>query len=117
MATFNYKLRNTSTNKPTTINYYISLGRGCRLRGATQYSILHKFWNDDAQEIRNIAEVKTKRVEINKWLREFKKWSEDEIDNLKKTHLTNDKLKEALKYSIDVKLEKIVIKEKEVLVI
>ncbi len=56
-----------------------------------------------------------KRVEINKWLREFKKWSEDEIDNLKKTHLTNDKLKEALKYSIDVKLEKIVIKEKEVL--
>lgn len=115
MATFNYKLRNTSSKKETTINYYISLGRGSRLRGATQYSILPKFWNEESQQIRNIAEVSQKRVEINKWLREFKKWSEDEIDNLKKTNLTNEKLKEALKYSIDVKLEKIIVKEKEVL--
>jgi integrase len=115
MATFNYKLRDSKSTKPTTINYYISLGRGCRLRGATQYSILPKFWNNDNQEVRHIAEVSKKRVEINKWLREFKKWIEDEIDNLKKTHLTNDKLKEALKVSIDIKLEKVIIKEKEVL--
>lgn len=115
MATFNYKLRDNKANKPTTINYYISLGRGCRLRGATQYAILPKFWNEENQEVRNIAEVSNKRETINKWLRGFKKWSLDEIDNLKKVHLTNNKLKEALKYSINVKRKKIVIKEKEVL--
>ena len=115
MATFNFKLRDNNSKKPTTINYYISLGRGCRLRGATQYTILPKYWNDDNQEVRNISEVSKKRVEINKWLREFKKWNEDEIDNLKKTNLTNDKLKDALKHSIDIKLEKIIIKEKEIL--
>jgi hypothetical protein len=115
MATFNYKLRDIHSKKPTTINYYISLGRGCRLRGATQYAILPKYWNIESQEVRNMAEVSQKRADINKWLRKFKKWSEDEIDALKKVHLSNDKLKEALKYSIDIKLEKVIIKEKEVL--
>jgi len=115
MATFNYKLRDIKSTKPTTINYYISLGRGCRLRGATQYSIKPKHWNSESQEVRNIAEVSKKRVEINKWLREFKKWSEDEIDNLKKAHISNNNLKDALKHSIDIKLQKINVTEKEVL--
>lgn len=108
MATFNFKLRNTSTNKPTTINYYISLGRGCRLRGATPYSILPKQWNVDSQEVRSLAELSGKQKEINKWLRDFKKWSKDQIDTLKAKHNTNDKLKEALKYDIDVRLGKII---------
>lgn len=115
MATFNYKLRDNKSTKATSINYYISLGRGCRLRGATQYSILPKYWNEESQEVRKISDISKKRVEINKWLREFKKWSEDEIDNLKKTYISNNKLKTALKHSIDIKLQKIVIKEKEVL--
>lgn len=115
MATFNYKLRDNKSKKETTINYDISLGRGCRLRGATQYSIFPKFWNDENNEVRNIAEVSNKRETINKWLREFKTWSLDEIDNLKRTHLTNENLKDALKESINIKLKKTQVKEKEIL--
>ena len=113
MATFNYKLRNTSSKKETTINYYISLGRGCRLRGATPYSILTNQWNSDNQEVRNLSELKGKQRKINKWLRDFKSWCKDQIDILKAEHNTKDKLKEALKHSIDIKLGKIEIEEVE----
>ena len=65
MATLNFKLRDEKAKEETTINYYISLGRGSRLRGATPYFIKPKYWNHDNQEIRNISDVYRKRTTIN----------------------------------------------------
>ena len=113
MATLNFILRDENAKDETTINYYISLGRGSRLRGATPYSIKTKYWNKENQEIRNISEVYRKRTTINKWLRKFDEFVMDKIDELIGNKLEKKEIKENLNQEIKIYLRKIVIKETE----
>lgn len=111
MATINFKLRDNKAKGDTTINFYLSISRGNRIRGATPYLITPKFWNTESQEVRNISDVSKKRVAINKWLRKFKRFVMDKIDELKSTNIDNNTLKEAIKHEINIYLKKIIIKE------
>jgi integrase len=100
MATINFKLKDKTSKELIPINYYISLSRGNRLRGGTSFSINPKHWNEDNQEVRNMAEVSKKRKEINKWLRCFETFTLDTIDELKAENLDQDKIKTTLKERI-----------------
>lgn len=100
MATINFKLKDLTSIKETPINYYISISRGNRIRGGTSFSINPKYWNEEKQEIRKIAEVSKKRKEVNKWLREFESFVLDTIDELKAKKLENDTIKYTLKEEI-----------------
>jgi integrase len=100
MATINFKLKDKTSKELIPINYYISLGRGNRLRGGTSFSINPKHWNEDSQEVRNIAEVYKKRKEINKWLRSFETFTLDTIDELKAKKLDIHQIKTTLKEEI-----------------
>tara|TARA_R110002126_G_scaffold77796_3_gene194050 strand:+ start:120773 stop:122074 length:1302 start_codon:yes stop_codon:yes gene_type:complete len=100
MATINFKLQNKDSKELTPINYYISLARSSRLRGGTSFSINPKHWNEESQEVRNMAEVSKKRKEINKWLRSFETFTLDTIDELKAKKLDKNQIKTTLKEEI-----------------
>lgn len=100
MATINFKIKNNASKKETPITYYISIGRGNRLRGGTSFGINPKYWNEEKQEIRKIAEVSKKSKEVNKWLREFESFVLDKIDELKTKKLENNDIRITLKQEI-----------------
>jgi integrase len=112
MATINFKLKDKTSKDLTPINYYISIARGNRIRGGTSFKIHPKHWHADNQEIRNIAEVSKKRIDINKWLREFEKLVLDTIDELKAKKLDNNQIKATLKEEIKKHQNKSTIEKK-----
>lgn len=71
MATVKFILRNPIKNKRCSINYYLSIARGTRIRGTTNIKVFPEHWNPDTQLLRNKIEVSNIRDEINEKLKNF----------------------------------------------
>jgi len=104
MASVKFLLRNTTSKKPVSINYYINLSKTNRLRGSTNIKVLEGHWNSTKQEIRDISELSKTRDNLNRKLRKFKSFVLDQISNYETTDL--DKIKELLKNDIAIHLGK-----------
>ena len=72
MATVKFLLRNTSSNRDVSINYYINLSAHKKIRGATSYKVNPKYWDSKKQIVRNKVEVSHIRDRINQRLSDFK---------------------------------------------
>jgi len=81
MATVKFSLRNPIKNKRCSINYYVSIARGTRIRGTTNINIFPEHWNPDTQLLRNKIDVSKIRDEINEKLKYFDSFVYKKLNN------------------------------------
>ena len=104
MATVKLILRNPVKNKKCSINYYISIARGIRIRGTTNIKVYPEYWNPDTQLLRNKIGVTKSKDDINKKLKNFESFVYDQISSY---HTKNqDEIKRFLKDDIEVYFNK-----------
>ncbi len=104
MATVKLTLRNPVKNKKCSINYYISIARGIRIRGTTNIKVYPEFWNPDTQLLRNKIGVTKSKDDINKKLKNFDSFVYDQISSYHTKNL--DEIKKLLKDDIEVYFNK-----------
>ena len=104
MATVKLLLRNPVKNKKCSINYYVSIARGKRIRGVTNIKVMPEYWNPDTQLLRNKTGVTKSKDDINKKLKNFDSFVYDQISS----YHTNDlnEIQRLLKADIDVYFNK-----------
>jgi hypothetical protein len=102
MSSIKFSIRNPKKNKRCSINYYVSIARGKRIRGSTNIKTLPKYWNPQTQLLRNVIEISETRDDINEKLKKFESFVYKKINS----YHTNDlneiqiRLKMILKFSL-----------------
>ncbi len=100
MATVNFSIRNPIKNKRCSINYYVSIARGKRLRGSTNIKVYPEYWNQDTQLLRNKIEISKTRDSINQKLKKFDSFVYEKLNEYQSIELDEKQL--LLKNDIEI---------------
>ncbi len=104
MASVKFSIRNPIKNKRCSIKYDVSISRDVRLRGSTNIAVFPKHWNQQAQLLRNIAEISNTRDSINKKLTGFNSFVFEKINSYQTYDL--NEVKYRLKNDIEIYFNK-----------
>ena len=104
MASVKFSIRNPIKNKRCSIKYDVSISRNVRLRGSTNIAVFPRHWNQQAQLLRNIADISKTRDSINKKLTDFNSFVFEKINSYQTYDL--NEIKQFLKNDIEVYFNK-----------
>ncbi|RLD86131.1 MAG: hypothetical protein DRJ07_01570 [Bacteroidetes bacterium] len=104
MASIKFSIRNPIKNKRCSINYYVSIARGKRIRGSTNIKTLPKYWNPQTQLLRNKVEISNTRDDINEKLKKFDSFVYEKINSYHTNDL--DEIQFRLKNDIEIFFDK-----------
>lgn len=104
MATVNFTIRETTKNKRCSINYYVSIARGKRIRGTTNILILPEYWNPETQLLRNKKEVSKIRDDVNEKLKNFDSFVFNKLNDYSSIEIEHKQ--KLLKNDIDIYFNK-----------
>ncbi len=104
MASIKFSIRNPIKNKRCSINYYVSIARGKRIRGSTNIKTLPKYWNPQTQLLRNVVEISKIRDDINEKLKKFDSFIYEKINSYHTNDL--DEIQFRLKNDIEIFFDK-----------
>ena len=104
MASIKFSIRNPIKNKRCSINYYVSIARGKRIRGSTNIKTLPKYWNPQTQLLRNVVEISKTRDDINEKLKKFDSFVYEKINSYHTNDL--DEIQFRLKNDIEIFFDK-----------
>lgn len=113
MSDVRFLIRNKKSNNSVSIIYDISMSRKLRLRGATKFKIIPKYWDSKNQKVRNVAEISSIKDSINNKLSNFKAFVLDAINEHKLS--SDEELALLLKKDIDIYFGKIIVEKKTIL--